>query len=107
MTSGTNAARCALCGVVRGLDRHHITPRRMGGSRNPDILDDSNLLVLCRRCHSAIHEGRWRLEHVSDGLRVLDAHTGEQVMRRYTNPSINIPGLFELLNLSADSLRQL
>jgi HNH endonuclease len=107
MASLANETRCAICGGARDLDIHHVTPRRMGGSHHPDVLDESNQVVLCRRCHTAIHEGRWRLERSSDRLRVRNAHSGEQIMRRFANPGIDVPDLFELLNLSADSLQHL
>jgi hypothetical protein len=79
----------------------------MGGSRNPDVLDDANLLVLCRTCHAKIHEARWTLTCSDEGLWIQDPQTGEQVMRRLANPGIDIPELFAFLNLSTDALQHL
>jgi hypothetical protein len=79
----------------------------MGGSRDPDVLSDENILVLCRRCHANIHEARWTLTCSEEGLWVQDAQTGEPVMRRFANPGIDIPALFAVLNHSADALGHL
>ncbi|KKK54708.1 hypothetical protein LCGC14_3081980, partial [marine sediment metagenome] len=35
---------------------HHTTQRNDGGSDSPD-----NLITLCRTCHDALHDGKWRL----------------------------------------------
>ena len=74
-------SNCEICGVHRNLDRHHVIPKRMGGSKDPVVHDESNLMTLCRSCHRNLHEARWDLIRSSDGIRVLDKHTGEQVMR--------------------------
>jgi hypothetical protein len=94
---------CAICGAARGLDRHHVTPRRMGGSRDPQVLGEGNLLVLCRSCHANIHEARWVLTCSDEGLWIHDARTGDQVMRRLRDATVDPPKLFQLLNLAADS----
>ncbi len=39
---------CSRCGATRWLDRHHVLPRSRGG-------DDSDVVVLCRRCHEWVH----------------------------------------------------
>jgi hypothetical protein len=43
---------CYLCDRTRTdfphLDTHHILPRRLGG-----LNQDSNIMVLCRQCHTA------------------------------------------------------
>ena len=98
---------CGICGVIRGLDQHHVIPRRMGGTRDPDIHDESNLMTLCRSCHRNIHEGRWELIRSDDRIRVVDKDSGEEVARRFRNPGVEIPPLFEILNLAQDSLSQL
>ena len=61
-------------------------------------------MTLCRSCHSNVHEGRWELISSSDGLRVVDRHTGDQVMRRLMDSQIDVAGLLHLLNLAEDSL---
>lgn len=47
------ARTCYMCGNKNGdvLERHHIVPRRFGGSD-----DDENLVDLCSNCHSAIEK---------------------------------------------------
>lgn len=46
-------AKCYICGDNRenSLEKHHIVPRRYGGSDR-----DSNLVTLCASCHSAIEK---------------------------------------------------
>ena len=36
---------CEVCGVTRGLDRHHVIPRRMGGTKDPAVHDEANLMT--------------------------------------------------------------
>lgn len=79
----------------------------MGGSKDPSVHSDDNLIWLCRSCHSHIHEGRWLLERFSDGLRVVDKETGEEVMRRLSLPGFEAPSFFQALNLAEDSLSSL
>ena len=98
---------CEICGAIRGLDRHHVTPRRMGGTRDPAIHDESNLMTLCRKCHRNLHEGRWELIRSEEGFHVIDPRTGEQVMRRVYNPGVDVPSLFRLLNLTEETLGKL
>ncbi len=43
-------ATCARCATRQDLTRHHVIPRRDGGSDRPD-----NIQVLCRKCHTALH----------------------------------------------------
>jgi 5-methylcytosine-specific restriction protein A len=41
---------CERCGVLDGLEVHHIVPVAQGGPHVP-----SNVLVLCRPCHNGEH----------------------------------------------------
>jgi hypothetical protein len=102
---GDNA--CAICGETRSLDRHHVVPKRMGGSSEPSVHDDGNLLMLCRRCHDKLHQERWRLERSEPGLRVFDVQSGEQVMRRLRDDALDPAALFQLLNIADASLSRL
>lgn len=45
--------RCIRCGayVPYGSKPHHIRPRGMGGTSNPDINKASNGELLCYQCH--------------------------------------------------------
>ncbi len=101
------ATDCEICGTIRNLDRHHVIPRRMGGSKNPTVQDDSNLMTLCRSCHRNLHEGRWELVRSPEGIWVFDKHTGEQIMRRLHNSEVDPPSLFQTLNVAEDSLSRL
>ena len=95
---------CEICGSTRGLDRHHVSPKGMGGSRDPAVHDEGNLLTLCRSCHGRIHEGVWELHRSEHSIRVVDRKSGEQVMRRRYNPELDVPGLFQLMNQVESSL---
>jgi hypothetical protein len=79
----------------------------MGGSADPAVHDQSNLITLCRPCHRKIHEGRWELERSPEMVRVLDRDSGQQVMRRLYNPGLDIPQLFHSLNLTEAFLARL
>ena len=79
----------------------------MGGSKDPDVQSDTNLVTLCRKCHQNIHDERWELVRSEEGIRVIDCNTGEVVMRRLTNPGLDIPSLFQLFNLTEESISQL
>src|SRR5215211_8560707 len=79
----------------------------MGGSKNPVIHDHANLIFLCRRCHTTLHEGSWQLIRLADGIRVIDKYTGEQVMRRRFCADLDVPKLFHLLTLVDGSLTHL
>ena len=98
---------CEICGVLRNLDRHHVIPKRMDGRKDPAIHDETNLMTLCRTCHRNLHEGRWDLIRLQDGISVLDKSTGDQVMRRLYNPDLDTPSIFQSFNVAEDSLTQL
>src|SRR5215204_4911834 len=106
-TVPTDGSGCEICSAVRGLDRHHILHKKMGGSKNPAIHDHANLIFLCRRCHTILHEGSWQLIRPPDGIRVIDKYTGEQVMRRRWCADLDATKLFHLLTLVDGSLTHL
>jgi len=92
-------SRCEICGASRNLEVHHIEPRRMGGSRRPEIEAPSNKAVLCRSCHVEITEQRWRLERSESELVVTAVPTGEIVLRRLSDPDFDPSQYFQELNL--------
>ena len=94
---------CEICGSNRSLDRHHIEPTGMGGTRNPAILGEANLITLCADCHRKIHDAVWNLSRSAVGIRVVDPATGEQVMRRLAYPDVDVPALLQRLNLAEAS----
>jgi hypothetical protein len=95
---------CEICQTNQHLDRHHVTPRGMGGSKDPAVHADENLATLCRSCHRSIHEGAWLLERSPEGIRITDRHTGREIMRRLHAPDFDAPSFFQLLNLMDGSL---
>src|SRR2546428_230662 len=108
-TAGTmdvDSEVCEVCGRPRNLDRHHVVPRGMGGSKDPAVLGEENMATLCRRCHQNVHEEGWRLERSSRLLRVIDARTGQEVMRRRYDPDFDPATFFHLLNVVDGSLMQ-
>ena len=44
---------CQICKESKKLTIHHKRPRSQGGTNN-----DSNLILLCKNCHDAIHGRR-------------------------------------------------
>ncbi len=92
-------SNCEICGTSRNLEVHHIEPRRMGGSRRPEIESPANKAILCRRCHTEITEQRWRLERSERQLLVTDVPTDAVVARRLFDPSFSPPEYFQELNL--------
>ncbi len=95
---------CTICGTKRDLDRHHVTSRGMGGSKNPTVLADNNLMTLCRTCHRNIHEGGWTLEHSPSLVRVVDRRNDTEIMRRYRDPNFDAGRFLGALNLMESSL---
>jgi hypothetical protein len=90
---------CEICSTSRNLETHHIGPRRMGGSRRPEVEAASNKAVLCRSCHTQITEQRWRLERTDHQLLVTDVATGQVVARRLFNPDFRPSEYFHELNI--------
>ena len=78
----------------------------MGGSKDPVVNADDNLITLCRSCHRNIHEGGWELQCSASMFRVIDRRTGEQVMRRMRSPTFNPSSFLQLLNVIDRSLSE-
>jgi len=97
---------CEICGVARGLDRHHVVPRGMGGSRERTVLAEDNLITLCRACHRNIHEGGWVLERSPQLLRVVDGRSGDEIMRRHCDHDFDATAFLDLLSRLDTSLVQ-
>ena len=61
--------KCKRCGYNEfkvSLDIHHKDPARKKKSGNPDWMrvnfdDWDNLILLCRNCHHALHNKKWKL----------------------------------------------
>jgi len=95
---------CEICGASRHLEVHHVVPRRMGGSKDPAVDAEENLLLLCRNCHGSIHEGGWEMERSPEGIRITDRHTGREIMRRLNTSDFDASSFFQLLNVMDGSL---
>ena len=91
-------SRCEICGIHRNLEVHHIEPRRMGGSRRPEIEASNNKAILCHSCHVQITEQRWRFERTDRQLLISQVPTGEVVARRLFDPDFNPSVYFQELN---------
>jgi HNH endonuclease len=102
----TDKTICQICGRGADIDRHHVIPRGMGGSKNPAVLSEENLISLCRTCHRNIHEGGWSLERSPDGLRVVNSRTGSEVMRRRYDSSFDASAFLALMDRLESSLSQ-
>ena len=96
----TTNRECEICGKVQGLDQHHVVSRGMGGRKDPTINAQDNLMTLCRSCHQNIYEGRWMLDRSAAGIRVVDKNSSKQIMRRLNNPNLDVPSLFQVLNVA-------
>ncbi|NEW33807.1 HNH endonuclease [Nocardia cyriacigeorgica] len=58
--AGGRCERCACALPIGGGDIHHRKPRRMGGTRDPQINAPSNLVAVCRPCHDWAESHRTR-----------------------------------------------
>ena len=99
-------SHCEICGTIHSLDRHHVVPRGMGGSREPKVLGEDNLITLCRTCHRNFHEGGWVLERSPHLLRVVDGRSGDEIMRRHCLQDFDPAAFLDLLNRLDASLDQ-
>lgn len=89
------------CQRSRHLDAHHVEHWVDGGATSPE-----NLLLLCGRHHTALHEGGFTLEFATDGRptfrrpdgQILPAHPtppcvdGCRLRRRHITPASIAPG---------------
>jgi len=53
---------CEICGS-NCADVHHIDPRKMGGSKTKDYIE--NLIGLCRDCHDFAEAGKTTKENLT------------------------------------------
>jgi hypothetical protein len=89
---GRAGGRCEVCGNpvagVLGFSLHHRHPRRMGGSRRPELNSPANLILLCGSgttgCHGRIEANRERA--YEDGLLLHDGATPTDVPVMLADP---------------------
>lgn len=87
--------RCELCGGslagVVGFSIHHRLPRRMGGTRRPEVNTPANLLLVCGSatspdgCHQRIESNR--TQAYTDGLLLHEGADPATVPTLLTNPA--------------------
>ena len=78
----------------------------MGGSKEPKVLGEDNLITLCRTCHRNLHEGGWVLERSPHLLRLVDRQSGDEIMRRHYDHDFDPAAFLDLLNRLDVSLDQ-
>jgi 5-methylcytosine-specific restriction protein A len=61
---------CERCGLHDGQQAHHRHPRKMGGTRRPEINQSANLLWLHSECHTWVEHNR--LKALGEGLLIPD-----------------------------------
>lgn len=66
---------CERCELRHGVQIHHRAPRKMGGTRDPQINSPANLLYLCSDCHA------WIESHRESAIR-----DGQLILRNTTVP---------------------
>lgn len=73
--AGRPVSRCQACGAQGESEFHFLVPLVRGG-----IAESGNLLVLCRSCHQAVHQGARLILHIKDnGNRCTEEAGGEPV----------------------------
>lgn len=55
--------QCEICNQ-RAVDIHHIEPKKMGGSKNKDVIE--NLMALCRECHTSAHNNFYSKKYLKE-----------------------------------------
>jgi hypothetical protein len=70
--------KCQLCGgrsKEPRLNVHHIVQRSQGGSDRPN-----NLITLCKKCHTKLHEGKLRSNQIQLNVKVTKGYRAETFM---------------------------
>ena len=95
---------CANCGVTTNLQRHHIVPRKFGGTDRP-----TNIVTLCGKCHCKAHRfinDHW--ENAKTGRKKSPAPQGyESALNDYFEQKIGRRELIERLGLKNNRITQL
>lgn len=89
---GRGHPRCERCGARPVEQIHHRRPRRLGGSRRPEVNQPANLLAVCSTCHNEIESNR------------AEAHRRGQLLSAHATPA-TLPVHYRgrLVRLSDDS----
>lgn len=86
--------KCAICGNNDFLEIHHLTERAMGGGDDYD-----NLILLCAKCHSAIHGRTYTPENYHKNASI-DYEAAKPILAAYFANRIGAKETKEKLNLS-------
>ena len=85
---------CAVCQNNDYLEFHHLISKKSGGSDDID-----NLILLCARCHAAIHGRTFNPNHPNRNTSI-DYETAVPILDLYFSNLIGTKETKELLHLS-------
>lgn len=99
--------RCEVCrgplAGPQGFSRHHRHPRRMGGSRRPELNTPANIILICGSgttgCHGRIESNR--TQAYADGLLL---HDGQDPAAVPVLLACNVDGWPRLVLLTVDGM---
>ena len=86
--------KCAVCQNNDYLEFHHLVSKKCGGSDDID-----NLILLCARCHAAIHGRTFDPNHPNRNTSI-DYETAVPILDLYFSNLIGTKETKELLHLS-------
>lgn len=86
--------QCAICGNVDYLEFHHLIEKAKGGTDDYD-----NLILLCSRCHAAVHNRAFNPDKPNSNTSV-SYEAALPVLQAYFNNEIGAKETKEKLNLS-------
>ena len=86
--------KCAVCEGMDFLEFHHLIPKENGGTDDYD-----NLILLCTRCHAAVH-GRSYNPEKPNCKSSISYEAAQPILERYFANEIGASETKELLNLS-------
>ena len=86
--------RCAVCDSMDYLEFHHLLPKANGGTDDYD-----NLILLCARCHAAVH-GRLYNPDKPNCKASISYDAALPILEQYFANEIGTAETKQLLNLS-------
>lgn len=86
--------QCAICGNKDFLEIHHLTPKENNGTDDYD-----NLILLCARCHAAVHQKAYNPQkyHLNTSI---DYESAKPILAAYFANKIGARETKEKRNLS-------
>ena len=83
---------CRICGSREMLDTHHIkfqeTADEDGFIGHMHKNDLSNLIILCKKCHQALHNGLFNVEKESGHVKIIDKKVSKK--KKYSEEDVKI-----------------